>query len=184
MNPNSNFHLFNQLRLPQQLRQSEQAQRQLPHDPWRLPVGRLLCHDRRTDQRNLCAGARLAQRPAIIPGPGLSVPPDAGEPGAASKQSNLAFWKMLKVGNDHFETTGREPKVDVCDRRYVFNAQPPPNSPQPLVFNANEKCPPFVVHPKSRGGRLKNSAPTSAPTRNCLKTICRLPRSTADLTAE
>jgi len=52
---------------------------------------------------------------------------------------NLAFWKMLKVGNDHFETTGREPKVDVCDRRYVFNAQPPPNSPQPLVFNANEK---------------------------------------------
>jgi hypothetical protein len=61
---------------------------------------------------------------------------------------NLAFWKMLKVGNDHFETTQREPKVDVCDRRYVFDAQPPANSPQPLVFNANEKCPPFVVTPE------------------------------------
>lgn len=61
---------------------------------------------------------------------------------------NLAFWKMLKVGNDHFETTGREPKVDVCNRRYVFDAQPPPNSPHPLVFNGNEKCPPFVVNPE------------------------------------
>ena len=27
----------------------------------------------------------LTQRPAIVPGPGLSVPPDAGESGAASK---------------------------------------------------------------------------------------------------
>jgi hypothetical protein len=55
---------------------------------------------------------------------------------------------MLKVGNDHFETTQREPKVDVCNRRYVFDAQPPANSPQPLVFNANEKCPPFIVNPE------------------------------------
>jgi murein L,D-transpeptidase YafK len=61
---------------------------------------------------------------------------------------NLAFWKMLKVGNDHFETTGLEPKVDVCNRRYVFDAQPPANSPHPLVFNGNEKCPPFVVNPE------------------------------------
>ncbi len=60
---------------------------------------------------------------------------------------NLAFWKMLKVGNDHFETTQREPKVDVCNRTYVFDAQPPPNSPNPLVFNATEKCPPIVVNP-------------------------------------
>jgi murein L,D-transpeptidase YafK len=32
---------------------------------------------------------------------------------------NLAFWKMLKIGNDHFETTHLEPRVDVCDRRYA-----------------------------------------------------------------
>jgi murein L,D-transpeptidase YafK len=61
---------------------------------------------------------------------------------------NLAFWKMLKIGNDHFETTQLEPKVDVCNRRYVFDAQPPPNSPHPLVFNPTEKCPPFVVNPE------------------------------------
>jgi murein L,D-transpeptidase YafK len=61
---------------------------------------------------------------------------------------SLAFWKMLKIGNDHFETTQLEPKVDVCDRRYVFDAQPPPNSPNPLVFNPTDKCPAFVVNPK------------------------------------
>jgi murein L,D-transpeptidase YafK len=60
----------------------------------------------------------------------------------------LAFWKMLKIGNDHFETTHLEPKVDVCDRRYVFDAQAAPNSPNPLVFNPIGKCPAFVVNPK------------------------------------
>jgi murein L,D-transpeptidase YafK len=61
---------------------------------------------------------------------------------------NLAFWKMLKIGNDHFETTHLEPKVDVCNRLYVFDAQPPPNSRNPLVFNPIDKCPAFVVNPK------------------------------------
>jgi murein L,D-transpeptidase YafK len=61
---------------------------------------------------------------------------------------SLAFWNMLKIGNDHFETTHLEPKVDVCDRRYVFDAQPPPNSPTPLVFVPTDKCPAFVVNPK------------------------------------
>jgi len=60
---------------------------------------------------------------------------------------NLPFWKMLKVGNDHFETTQLEPKVDVCNRTYLFDVQPPPNSPQPLAFNATEKCPPTIVNP-------------------------------------
>jgi len=36
---------------------------------------------------------------------------------------HIAFWKMLKVGYDHFEVTRQEPKVDVCDRRYVFNTE-------------------------------------------------------------
>jgi hypothetical protein len=61
---------------------------------------------------------------------------------------SLAFWKMLKIGNDHFETTQLEPKVDVCNRLYVFDAQSPPNSPRPLVFNPTDKCPAFVVNPK------------------------------------
>src|SRR5215813_8442964 len=29
---------------------------------------------------------------------------------------HMAFWKMLKIGNDHFETTHLEPRVEVCDR--------------------------------------------------------------------
>ena len=61
---------------------------------------------------------------------------------------NLAFWEMLKIGNDHFETTHLEPKVNVCNRLYVFDAQPPPNSRNPLAFNPTEKCPAFVVNPK------------------------------------
>jgi murein L,D-transpeptidase YafK len=61
---------------------------------------------------------------------------------------NLAFWKMLKIGNDHFEATHLEPKVDVCNRHYVFDAQRPPNSARPLVFNPADKCPAFVVNPK------------------------------------
>ena len=34
----------------------------------------------------------------------------------------MAFWKMIKQGYDHFELTHLEPKVDVCERRYVVGA--------------------------------------------------------------
>jgi murein L,D-transpeptidase YafK len=61
---------------------------------------------------------------------------------------NLDFWMMLKIGNDHFEATHLEPKVAVCDRRYVFDASAPPNSSQPVVFDPTSKCPAFVVSPK------------------------------------
>jgi hypothetical protein len=68
---------------------------------------------------------------------------------------NMAFWSMLKIGNDHFETTHLEPKVDVCDRHYVFDANQPPNSSQPLVFDPTGKCPAFVVNPKIARAALK-----------------------------
>ncbi len=61
---------------------------------------------------------------------------------------NMDFWKMLKIGNDHFEATHLQPKVEVCDRRYVFDAQPPSNSTNPLVFDPTGRCPAFVVNPK------------------------------------
>jgi murein L,D-transpeptidase YafK len=35
---------------------------------------------------------------------------------------NIAFWKQLKEGNDHFEVSKREPAVAVCGKRYVFDA--------------------------------------------------------------
>ncbi|SOC43629.1 murein L,D-transpeptidase YafK [Rhizobium subbaraonis] len=34
---------------------------------------------------------------------------------------NIEFWKMLKVGYDHFQLTKRPPEVAVCDKKYVFN---------------------------------------------------------------
>jgi hypothetical protein len=36
---------------------------------------------------------------------------------------HMSFWRMLKEGYDHFEVTRQEPKVNVCERRYVFNAE-------------------------------------------------------------
>lgn len=51
---------------------------------------------------------------------------------------NMAFWRMLKEGSDHFEVTRQEPKVEVCDKRYVFNAIPfDPMQP----FNPQRSCP-------------------------------------------
>jgi murein L,D-transpeptidase YafK len=58
---------------------------------------------------------------------------------------HMAFWKMLKVGSDHFEVSGLEPKVNVCEKRYVFDAEPPAGSTRPLSFNPTGKCPAFEV---------------------------------------
>ncbi|MEI2386641.1 murein L,D-transpeptidase family protein [Breoghania sp. JC706] len=55
---------------------------------------------------------------------------------------NMPFWRMLKTGYDHFEVTHVPPKVDVCDKRYVFDAQPEnANSP----FIATAACPVYEV---------------------------------------
>lgn len=50
---------------------------------------------------------------------------------------NYEFWKMLKVGYDHFELTKVPPKVDVCERRYVFNQISADGRP----FDAAGACP-------------------------------------------
>src|SRR5262249_7081427 len=57
---------------------------------------------------------------------------------------NLAFWRMLKRGNDHFEVTRQEPKVDVCEKHYVFNAKAPANGSTP-IFTPAGKCPTYEV---------------------------------------
>jgi murein L,D-transpeptidase YafK len=65
---------------------------------------------------------------------------------------NMAFWKMLKEGYDHFEVTRIEPKVSVCEKRYVFDAEPvatPPGAtPAPLHFSAAAHCPAYQVNPE------------------------------------
>jgi murein L,D-transpeptidase YafK len=52
---------------------------------------------------------------------------------------HMAFWKMIKQGYDHFEVTRLEPKVDVCEKRYVFNAE------TSSKFSAADRCPAFKV---------------------------------------
>ncbi len=58
---------------------------------------------------------------------------------------NMPFWKMIKEGYDHFEVTRQEPKVDFCEKKYVFDAAKPPDATKDLVFDASAKCPAYVI---------------------------------------
>jgi murein L,D-transpeptidase YafK len=48
---------------------------------------------------------------------------------------NIAFWRNLKEGADHFEVTKSEPQVAVCGKRYAFNA-PDCGAPEPALAQA------------------------------------------------
>jgi murein L,D-transpeptidase YafK len=52
---------------------------------------------------------------------------------------HMAFWKMLKQGHDHFEITRLEPKVDACERRYIFDAESKES------FDPAGRCPAYKV---------------------------------------
>ena len=56
---------------------------------------------------------------------------------------NMPFWRMLKVGYDHFEVTHRVPKVDVCGKKYVFDADP-----GNAEFRASAACPAYTIAPE------------------------------------
>jgi len=58
---------------------------------------------------------------------------------------HMAFWKMIKEGNDHFEITKLEPKVDFCEKKYVFDAIRSPNATREPVFDASSKCPAYAI---------------------------------------
>ena len=58
---------------------------------------------------------------------------------------NMPFWKMIKVGYDHFEVTHQEPKVTYCEKKYVFDAIRAPNAKSDPVFNVNAKCPAYAI---------------------------------------
>jgi murein L,D-transpeptidase YafK len=58
---------------------------------------------------------------------------------------NMPFWKMIKEGYDQFEVTKQEPKVDFCEKKYVFNAIRAPNAKSDPVFNASAKCPVYAI---------------------------------------
>ena len=67
---------------------------------------------------------------------------------------SFAFWKMIKEGYDHFEVSRQEPRIDVCDRHYVFDAVPPGNSSKPLSFNPTGACPRYDIDPAIAGPAL------------------------------
>ena len=56
---------------------------------------------------------------------------------------NYKFWEMLKQGYDHFEITKVPPKVDVCEKRYVFNQVADGNA----AFSPTGVCPPSTTPP-------------------------------------
>jgi murein L,D-transpeptidase YafK len=58
---------------------------------------------------------------------------------------NMPFWRMIKEGNDHFEVTKQEPKVDFCEKKYVFDAAKLPGATHDPVFEASAKCPAYVI---------------------------------------
>src|SRR4051812_6059674 len=58
---------------------------------------------------------------------------------------NMPFWKMIKEGYDHFEVTRQEPKVEFCERKYVFDPVRAPDARADPVFNASAKCPAYAV---------------------------------------
>jgi murein L,D-transpeptidase YafK len=58
---------------------------------------------------------------------------------------HMAFWRMIKRGYDHFELTRMEPKVDACEKRYVFDAEAPAGSRREPVFNPRAACPAYEI---------------------------------------
>jgi hypothetical protein len=58
---------------------------------------------------------------------------------------NMPFWRMIKEGYDHFEVTRQEPKVDFCEKKYVFDAVKAPNAKRDPVFEASARCPAYVI---------------------------------------
>jgi hypothetical protein len=57
---------------------------------------------------------------------------------------NMSFWKELKKGHDHFEATKHDVAVAVCDRHYVFDAQPANGQ----HLDPEGACPPLKADPE------------------------------------
>ena len=52
---------------------------------------------------------------------------------------HMAVWKMIKQGYDHFEVTHLEPQIDVCEKRYIFDAESTDS------FSPAGRCPAYKV---------------------------------------
>ncbi|MEM6712352.1 MAG: murein L,D-transpeptidase family protein [Pseudomonadota bacterium] len=59
-----------------------------------------------------------------------------------ANHEHFPFWQMLQEGYQHFELTRLPPQVDVCDRRYIFNAEAAGQ------FSAAQECPDYRMPPQ------------------------------------
>ena len=75
--------------------------------------------------------------------------------------ANMAFWKMLKEGYDHFDVLKQPPKIDVCSKRYVFNSVPQPG----VTFSATGACPPMSMPDEIRVAVTEKEAQDEAATK-------------------
>lgn len=57
----------------------------------------------------------------------------------------MDFWRMLKVGYDHFEIAKVPPQIAVCEKKYVFDATTLVDG---VPFRAAAKCPAYQVTPR------------------------------------
>nr|MBA2402672.1 murein L,D-transpeptidase [Bradyrhizobium sp.] len=74
---------------------------------------------------------------------------------------HMPFWKMIKEGYDHFEVTKQEPKVDFCEKKYVFDATRAPNATREPVFDASAKCPAYAI-PDDIAGAVRDKQQAEA----------------------
>ncbi|WP_439572498.1 L,D-transpeptidase family protein [Phreatobacter sp.] len=79
---------------------------------------------------------------------------------------HMAFWRNLKEGYDHFEVTRHEPQVDVCERRYVFNAVAPNSALAQAGGSSTREMiapDPWAGTRNTRGTSRANVTTTAAP---------------------
>ena len=85
---------------------------------------------------------------------------------------NYKFWQMLKEGYDQFEITKVPPKVDVCERRYVFNRIPEnPNA----TFSPTGVCPATTASPELETAYRSYQSTYQTAFDNALKKSSSLP---------
>ena len=71
---------------------------------------------------------------------------------------NMPFWMQIKEGYDRFEISHTPPKVDVCDKKYVFDLSNPDGS----ALNATGACPARGSDPLAAQLAARQSADNSA----------------------
>jgi murein L,D-transpeptidase YafK len=60
------------------------------------------------------------------------------------KHEHFDYWRNLKEGYDYFEATKLEPKITVCEKRYVINAVFEDGTAR---YSATSKCPRYQKGP-------------------------------------